>query len=214
MLLAEDVLILLVKRVTSNVPRRGGTQAALAAAVLMELAVAGRLGVDRDGAGRLHAFVDDHTPFGDPLLDGALTAVYAVDGELVLDAVHAVVPGLYIRLLDRLTMRGMLTFRMGGWWVADRARREHLRHGLAGVLLGHSAPDWGSGALISVLHMLGATSVVVGGPVAGARATTIANGDWPADEVTRAIADDGAEIVLSWTSEGGGPTATVPTWGG
>ena len=214
MLLAEDVLILLVKRASGNVPRRGGTQAALAAAVLMELAGAGRLGVDRDGAGRLHAFVDDHTPFGDPLLDSALAAVHSVDGELVLDAVHAVVPGLYIWLLNRLTERGMLTFRLGGWWVADRTRREHLRHWLAGVLHGPSAPDWGSGALISVLHMLGATSLVVGGSVAGARATAIANGDWPANEVTSAIAEDCADIVLSWTSQGGGPTATAPTWRG
>lgn len=84
MLLAEDLLILLVKRATVDPPRRGGTQAALAAAVLLEFAMAGRLGVDRDGAGRLHVFVDDHTPFGDPLLDGALAAVSAVDGALVL----------------------------------------------------------------------------------------------------------------------------------
>jgi len=160
-LLAEDLLILLVKRATGDPPRRGGTQALLAAAVLMELAMAGRLGVDRDGAGRLHVFVE----------------------------------------------RGVLTARsrMGIWRVADRARREHLRGWLAGVLLGRTAPDRGSAALISLLHMVYATSVVVGGSVAVARATAITDGDWPAGEVTEAIAEDCADIVNRWTSEGGGP---------
>jgi hypothetical protein len=96
-LLAEDLLILLTKRMNVDPPRRGGTQAVLAAALLLELAKNGRLGVDWDGARRLHVFV------------------------------------------------------------------------------------------------------------------AVADGEWPADETTKAIADDCANIVRHWTSGSGGTTATTPT---
>ncbi|MBB4907436.1 hypothetical protein [Actinophytocola algeriensis] len=59
--------------------------------------------------------------------------------------------------------------------------------------------------------MVYATSVVVSGPSATARATAVADGDWPADETTKAIADDCADIVHHWTSGSGGTTATTPT---
>lgn len=210
-LLAEDLLILLAKRVNVDPPRRGGTQAALAAALLLELAKAGRLGVDWDGARRLHVFADDHSPSGDDLFDSALAAVAAADGGLVVDVVRAVVPGLHVRVLDRLAARGVLTARsrMGIWRLADRTRRDHLRAWLSDVLLDRTAPDWGSGALISLLHMVSATSVVVSGRPAAARATAVADGDWPADETTKAIADDCANIVHHWASGGGGTIATT-----
>lgn len=210
-LLAEDLLILLAKRVNVDPPRRGGTQAVLTAALLLELAKAGRLGVDRDGAGRLHVFVDDAAASGDALLDTALAAVGTVDGALVEDVVRAVVPGLHVRLLDRLAERGVLSARsrLGVWRLADRSRRDHLRTWLADVLLARAAPDWGSGALISLLHMVHATSVVAGGSPAAARATAIADGDWPADETTMAIAEDCADIVLHWTAGSGGTTAST-----
>jgi hypothetical protein len=210
-LLAEDLLILLAKRVNVDPPRLGGTQAALAAALLLELAKAGRLGVDRDGAGRLHVFADNRSLSGDALFDNALAAVAAADGGLVADVVQAVVPGLHVNVLDRLAERGVLTARsrIGIWRLADCTRRDQLRAWLADVLLDRIAPDWGSGALISLLHMVYATSVVVDGRSAAARATAIADGDWPADETTKAIADDCAKIVLHWTSGGGGTITTT-----
>lgn len=200
MLLAEDLLILLVKRATSNLPRREGTQAALATALLLELAAAGRLGVDRDGAGRLHIFVDNHNPTGDPLLDNALTGITTVDGQTALDVVNAIVPGLYVRLLHRLTDRGALIYRLGGWWTADRTRRDHLIFCLADVLSGRTSVDRRSGALIALLDMMSATSVVATTKAARVQATAIANGNWPADDTTRAIAEACADIVWHWGS--------------
>jgi hypothetical protein len=76
------------------------------------------------------------------------------------------------------------------------------------VLFGRAEPDWGSGALITLLDMVSATSVVVGGSVAWARARAIADGDWPAGDVTGAIAEDCAEIVLAWMVDG---AVVVPT---
>ncbi|MBB4907437.1 hypothetical protein H4W32_007509 [Actinophytocola algeriensis] len=97
----------------------------LAAALLLELAKAGRLGVDWDGARRLHVFTDDHSRSGDALFDSALAA----DGALVADVRQALVPGLHVRLMDRLAQRGVLTARsrIGIWRLADRTRRDHLR---------------------------------------------------------------------------------------
>jgi hypothetical protein len=208
-LLAEDLLVLLVGRSATIVARFGGTQAALASALLMELAVADRLGIDRDGTGRLHIFVDDLTPLGDPLVDAALAEVATVDGETTYEVVRALVPGLYVHVLDRLVARGVLARRaLGGWRLVHSSRRDFLRAWLGDVLDGQVEPDWNSGALISLLDMLSAVKLIRTGSAAAERASVLAHGGWPAGEVTQAIATDCLDIVATWTSIGNG----LSTW--
>jgi hypothetical protein len=204
MLLAEDLLVLLVKSATTARLRHSETKPVLAAALLMELATAGRLGTDWDGGGRLHLFVDDQSPLGDPELDAALALVARMDGETLLDVVLALVPDLHVRLLNRLVARGWLAGRpfLGGWRVADQSRRGYLHAWLNGVLRGVIPVDWGSGALITLLGLANATSLLTSDPALVARASAIAAGDWPAGTAAAAIAGTCADIVRYWLTHG------------
>lgn len=192
MLLAEDLLVLLVPTAAGELPRRSGTQAALAAALLVELAGAGRLAVSDDAT---TVTVLDPTPLGDEVLDAALAA--AEEPAEIGEMIDRLTPGLYVRLLDRLASRGLLTrstrlltfgvVSKHVWQVADHGRREHLRSWLAAVVLGHAPLDQWSGVLISLLDTLDATDELGLGKGHGLRIAEIAESGWTADEVTKAI---------------------------
>jgi len=194
MLLAEDLLVLLVPTAVGELPRRRGTQAALGAAVLVELAGAGRLAVSHDDSA---VTVVDPEPLGDEVLDAALAA--APESTEIGQLIGLVVPGLYVRLLDRLVSRGLLmrstrpvTFGVASkhvWQVADHGRREELRSWLGGVVAGHTPLDQWSRALIGLLDALDALGELGLGTGYGQRIAEIVEGDWAADEVTKAVTD-------------------------
>lgn len=207
MLLAEDLLVLLVPTVVGELPRRAGTQAALAAAVLVELAGTGRLAVSDDDDDLVVVTVVDPTPLGDEILDAALAAA---PGE-VSDLIEALMPGLYVRLLDRLASRGLLvrstrplTFGVVSkhvWQVADHEHREMLRRWLGGVVFGHTPPDQWSGVLLGMLDALNAIDELGVGndPAVYDRISQLADGGWAGTEVTRAIAEASRRAMASKT---------------
>lgn len=214
MLLAEDLLVLLVPTAVGELPRKGGTQAALGAALLVELAGAGRLAISHhvdDDDDFTTVTVVDPTPLGEEILDVALAIVAAEAPAEVEQLIGLVVPGLYVRLLDRLVSRGLLvrttrplTFGVVSkhvWQVADHGRREWLRNWLAGVVLGHLAPDQWSVVLIGMLDALDATDELgVGNDKAvHGRITEITEGGWAGNEVTRAISEAGLRALAGKT---------------
>lgn len=193
MLLAEDLVVLLVATSSGDLPRHSGTQSALAAALLVELAESRRVTIVDDDVVRT-----DTTTTDDPILDAALAAL--AERQPVTDAVAAIVPDLYVRLLDRLVERGILAPKARNlvplaprhiWRVADTTRRDHLRVWLAGVLSGHSAADQWSAALISLLHALNLVDVVTDGTAAFERAEEISRSGWAAAAVIHPIIDRG-----------------------
>lgn len=187
MVLAEELLLLLVGKACGELPRRGGTQLTLAAAVLVEVAANGRLAIDPPNVS-----IRNDTPLGDPILDAVR------EPGTVADLLNATAPGLYRRLLDRLTDQGVLT-RSTRWWTlgllsrtvwrpADPALRDDLRESVRTVLRGRSEPDVRTGALITLLYAMEALEKTLGrlSDEEMDRAEEIAAGDW-ADEVTKAI---------------------------
>jgi hypothetical protein len=214
MLLAEDLLVLLVPTTVGELPRRSGTQAALAAALLVELAGAGRLAVEQhvdDEDDFAMVTVADPTPLGEEILDGALAIVAAEAPAEVEQLIGLLVPGLYVRLLDRLVARGLLarttrplTFGVASkhvWRVADHGRREWLRRWLCGVAFGQIALDQWSGVLIGLLGALDAIDEVGVGndKAARGRITEIAEGGWAGDEISKAINEAGLRALAGKT---------------
>jgi len=184
--------VLLVSKSSGELPRRSGTQSALAAAVLVELVECGRVVLDDQGLVHVVAAA----PVGDPVLDPALAVL--VERQPVVDAVAGIMPGLYVWLLDRLVARGILAPRarnvvpLGAkyvWRVVDTAPRERLRGWLADVLAGNAALNQWSAALISLLHAVNAVDVVVKGPDAFRRADEISRSGWAASAVVHPLID-------------------------
>jgi hypothetical protein len=197
-LIAEELLLLIVGRGCGELPRREGTQTALAAAVLVEVAASGRLAVDP-----LDVTIADDTPLDDPILDAVREP--GTVSELLR------IPGLYRRLLDRLTEQGVLTTTTR-WWTlglasktvwrpADPTLRDELKEPLKAVLGGLSEPDVRTGTLIALLHAMDVLHTVLDRPgdEAMERAEEIADGDWPADEVTKAIIEANKVDGGQWT---------------
>lgn len=159
MRIAEDLLLLLMNRQSGELPKRKSTHIALAAAVLIE---------------------------------AATDKVREPD-----DLINATVPRLYRRLLDQLTEQGVLTQTTRWWSVTSRtvwrptdpARRNEVITELTTVLFGRTAPDQRTGALITLVTALGVLDDLLDGhsEEATRRAEEISAGDWPADEMTKAI---------------------------
>jgi hypothetical protein len=107
--LAEEIVLLALDDETGRPVGRTGMapDRALAGALLMQLALAGRVDTDRD-----RLFVVDATPTGDPPLDAALARLLAPDAPA--DARGAIpvlardAPAARAVILDRLVARGIL----------------------------------------------------------------------------------------------------------
>jgi len=208
-LLAEDLLLLLLDDETGK-PVRESTRLdrALAGAVLLELALAGRV-----------APADESRPGGplqvrtgpapdDPVLVDALARL----GDRPVRAPRAVeklVRGLRPRLLDRLVQAGTLTetratvlglFPVRRWPTARPEREAEVRAGLVRVLVDGAEPDQRSAALISMLVAIDAVARVV--PVDDRRALVrrareVAQGEWAGVAVRKAVDAVNAGLVAA-----------------
>lgn len=197
-MIAEELLLLVVGKACGELPRRQGTQTALAAAVLIEVAASGRLAIDPPDV-----TIQDDTPLDDPILDAVR------EPGTLQDLLNA--PGLYRRLLDRLTEQGVLTKSTRRWTLglmsrtvwrpADPTLRDDLKESLTAVLVKGSEPDVRTGALISLLCAMEVLDKVLDSlsDEALERAEEIADGDWPADEVTKAIIEASKGTDSQWT---------------
>lgn len=180
MLLAEELLLLLTRKALRKTPPGFGTPAALAAAVLVELAETEQLTLTGD-------HVAFHHGDGHPLAP-------ALDGAPVEETVMRTGYGLYPVLLGRLTDQGVLTrgSRLGlpMWRLADAPRRDALLAELAAVLVEDVPPTTRTGALIGLAHALKVVRDLVPGmrPAGLFRAAWLARESWPVREFTRTVA--------------------------
>ncbi|MGW7684496.1 GOLPH3/VPS74 family protein [Kribbella sp. NPDC054772] len=204
MLIAEDLLLLLYDDETGK-PIAGspGLDYALAGAVLIELTLGRKL--DITSQGRLQVL--DDGPTGDPILDERLAFVVNKPGKKPKDQVGALSKRLRDQLLTRLAERGVLEADKGKVlglfpvtrWPAKDARHEvEVRAKLESVLKVGTAPDERTGALIALLSALNVVPRVVTDAVdkraLKRRAKEIAESDWAADAVKKAVTEMQAAI--------------------
>ena len=194
MLLAEELLLLLVPDEARPRPARRGTNAALAAAMLVELVEDGKADVD-DG----WVTVRNAHPLAD-LGDGP-----------VADALSGF--GHYRRVLDRLTERGVLTrhreWFVPVWRLADRQRRDALHAEVSGALAGGTAVTTRTGTLIALVYALATVQRLFPGPGVRKRARSVALATWPASELVEAVTA-AANARPDWSPGGGGASTDMP----
>jgi len=201
-LLAEDLLLLLLDDVSGK--RTTDTTRldyALGGALLLELAMAGRLDVtEKQGwLGRERVEVLDATPTGDDLLDDALTRLCTAKGRDPQSAVTSLSKHLRATLLERLAQRGVLrresdrilgVFPRDRWPLKDATRETQLRGRLHDVLVVGLAPDPNTSALIALLSAIDQAHKVVDAPDRKAvkhRAKAISDDEWAGAAVRKAV---------------------------
>lgn len=213
MLIAEDLLLLLYDD-ESGKPITGapGLDYALAGAVLIELTVLGKLDVAGDGEevkrGRLKVL--DASPTGDAILDERLAYVAGKPGKRPKDQIGRLSKKLRDQLLARLAERGVLKADEGKVlglfpvtrWPANDARHEaEMRAKLDSVLKVDATPDERTGALIALLSALNVVPKVVTDAVdkkaLKQRAKEIAESDWAADAVKKAVTEMQAAVTTA-----------------
>ena len=204
-LLAEDLLLLVLDDETGAQTLDGTrTDLALGGALLLELALAGRVALTRDGPwwAREQVGVTDPAPLGDALLDEALVTV-AEKPRGSQELVGRLGKGVRARLLERLQARGVLErrsdtvlglFPRTRWPTADSRHEEQVRARLRDVLLVGLAPDQRTGALTALLVAVDKAHAVLPGlsreerRAVKVRARAVAEGAWAAEAVSAAVA--------------------------
>lgn len=213
MLIAEDLLLLLYDDETGK-PITGspGLDYALAGAVLIELTLLGKLDITGPGdpgkAGRLK-IVDD-LPTGDAILDERLAYVAGKPGKRPKDQVGRLSKHLRDQLLARLDERGVLQaaegkmlglFPMTRWPAKDARHEAEVRAALDSALRVGTTPDQRVGALIALLSALNVVPKVVTDAVDKRalkdRAKQLAESDWAADAVKRAVSEMQAAVTTA-----------------
>ena len=161
---AEALCLLLLDREAGRLPpaRRRAVRYALAGSVLVDLALADRLG---NGAGPLHP--TDPTPLGDDLLDPLLARIHAApNGRGIagwVEETAARADGIRKTALGRLVARGVLAVESNGrlgvfgarrFSVVDDADRD-IRGRLAGALADGGDPAPRDVALVRLVDACG-----------------------------------------------------------
>ena len=201
-LIAEDLLLLVTDDSTGK-SIVGSTELdhALAGGVLLELALSGRVDVERGrrfGRGD-RVVVADTSPTGDSVLDDALSRITEKPRKPE-SVVGALRKGLRTRLYERLADQGILRMEQGRvlglfpstrWPAVDSAHERQLRQALEDALVVGIEPQPRVAAVVSLLHAIKAVPKVVGSrenkKVVQARAKAIAEGAWAATAVRKAV---------------------------
>jgi hypothetical protein len=213
MLIAEDLLLLLYDD-ESGKPLAGspGLDYALAGAVVVELTLLGKVDISSEGEdvkpGRLKVL--DASPTGDPLLDERLAMLADKAGKKPKDVMGKLSKKLRDPLLRRLAERGILEesegkvlglFPVTRWPAKDAQHEGDVRAALENVLKLGTRPDERTGALIALLSALDVVPKVVTDAVdrkaLKRRAKEIAESDWAAAAVRRAVQDMQAAVTAS-----------------
>jgi hypothetical protein len=163
--LPEEILLLMLDDATGQMVDGADHVAdlALAAAVLMDLALRGRIDSDQE-----HLFLADPAPTGDAVLDEALGRIAAVTAPHTsrewIEALSAEAPVMRERLFERLAYLGILrpeglvfTWEGGGRSLGkDRGEEEReVKARLIETLLGDDIPDARDALLIGLADATG-----------------------------------------------------------
>jgi len=210
MLIAEDLLLLAYDDESGTETGALGLDYRLAGALLVELAMDGRVDVAGDAAqgmpqdpARATVVVRDPSPTGHPALDAAL-AVVGERPRRAKDLVEPLSHGVRERLLQALADRGVLRreerkvlaiFPVTRWPAEERAHEEVLRTRLVAVLVDGLTPDPRTAALAALLKGSGLVARLVDKPDrkrAEERVEELAASAWVADGVAAALAAQAA----------------------
>ena len=211
-LIAEDLLLLLVDDATGRfLLDTTRLDRALAGALLLELALAERVGPPAAGQrfGRDVIALVDRRPAGDPLLDAALARLDTPKPPGAARAVSRLVKGTRQALLERLVEAGHVreehrtvlgVFRTSRWPAVRPEHEAEVRRRLQAVLLDGAEPDQRTAALVSLLVAVDAVPKVVAASDRKAlvrRAKAVADGDWAAVAVRKAVDAVNAAVIAA-----------------
>jgi len=220
-LIAEDLLLLLLDDTKGTLAASDKIQPLLGGALLLELALAGRVGVaERTSRWTSAKVAVTGMPPGEPLLDEAMARV-AEKPRTAQDLVNRLGKGTRDVLLDRLAARGLVERRDGKvlvlfphttWPARDARHEESVRALLQGALVQGLTPDARTAALVALLAAIDrAHQVVDRGDVPArtvkARAKDIADGAWAAKAVRDAVVAAQAAITAAVTASVAATTA-------
>lgn len=213
-LIAEELLLICLNDQTGRRSTGSELDPALAAAVLVELALAERItiaGHDEGRRQRGRVRVTFSTPTDDPVLDEALAYLEAHEGKKAADLISPMTwqplsKGLTRRLLTRLAAAGVLTEQHGRalgvfpetrWPTADGRAEAEVRGRLRGALVDGTTPSERTAALVALLHAIGQVTRALPGEdrkLVKARAKALAQGDWAAQAVQQVV--DAVTVVM------------------
>ena len=177
---------------------------ALGGALLLELAIAGRIDViEKQGwLGKERVVVIDPTPMGDVVLDEALSHLRTGKPRAPQSAVTSLSKHLRGTLLERLAARGVVRrasdrilglFPRERWPVQDTTHEQQLRGRLHDVLVLGLAADPRTSALIALLSAIGQAHKVIDTPdgtdrkAVKTRARHISEDAWAGTAVRKAV---------------------------
>ncbi|SDU75173.1 GOLPH3/VPS74 family protein [Jiangella alkaliphila] len=208
LLIVEDFMLLLLDDDSGSPAGAGTLHYSLGGALLVDLALQGRIEIESKGVTVLPG-----PPPDDPLLADALEKI----GEK-RRSTHSLLfvlgQGLSDKVTERLLERGLIRREQRKFlglfrtttWPADDARHEaELRAGLERVLVHGDDPDARTAAIIALLNSINVLYIVVSGPdfpwrVVAKRAYEIQQGDWAGDPATQAVMTTNAGIVAATAS--------------
>ncbi|TDU91648.1 Golgi phosphoprotein 3 GPP34 [Kribbella voronezhensis] len=213
MLIAEDLLLLLYndesgKPITGN----PGLDYSLAGAVLIELTLLGRVDIAVAGEdvkeGRLKVL--DTSSTGDAILDERLAMLAEKSGQKPKNLMSKLSKKLRDQVLARLVERGVLEadkgrvlglFPVTRWPAKDARHEAEVRTALESVLKLGTQPDERTAALIALLNALNVVPKVITDAVdkkaLKRRAKEIAESEWAAEAVRKAVQDMQAAITAA-----------------
>lgn len=215
MLIAEDLLLLLLDDDTGKVVGDSSKlDTALAGAVLLELARAGRVEVGEPGrwSSTGPIVVVDPAPLGDPVLDAALEEAGAKQDRKPADLISVIQKGLRDTLTERLAERGILRredgkilriFSTTSWPAEDSRHEDAVREELHGVLVTGLTPDARTLALVGLLAALDAAPTALQvtdrdtKKSVTARAEQLREKSWADDAVGKALSDIDAAVMAA-----------------
>ncbi|MFJ7078668.1 GPP34 family phosphoprotein [Streptomyces sp. NPDC098781] len=207
--LGEQLLLLSLDDKSGTAKESAKVAPAISAAVLVELALAGRIDVTDD-----RVTVVDATPLGEPALDTALADIDGTDKarstkdwiiRLGTDAVAGANRGLVEKGLVREEKKKVLgLFPVRRYPEADGSAEAGVRQRLDAVVLRGAAPDERTASLVALLH--GAKLHRLAFPDADAREVrtameSISNGQWSAKAVRDAVraAEEALAVIVAVT---------------
>ncbi|WP_069386016.1 GOLPH3/VPS74 family protein [Cellulosimicrobium cellulans] len=205
LLLVEDLMLLLLDDATGTIKGEGTLHWTLGGAVLMDLALRGRVETDRERT--VHAVPGP--PLGDPLLGDAFERV-AKRPRYVGTVLAEIGPPLRARVLDRLVERGLVRrerSKLLGFIPTTRMPPQDLAHEAAllervrAVLEDGEMPDARTAALVAILSASGTLPqfhpAVGWSNAVASRALRYQNGDWGAAAVGTAVIAQAAAVNVS-----------------
>lgn len=214
-LVVEDLLLLLLDDEKGHIAGEGTLYYTLGGAVLLELALTGRVRVEpkKSAFGSSTIRSVGSIPPTDPILADAF-AVVAKKPRTAQTFTLMLGTNLRTKVTDRLVERGLVRrntkkflglFRSTTWPAQDTQHEAELRERIRAILVDGAEPDPRTGAIIALLDASGQMPLVFKFPGTPARdiakrVKAVSEGVWAAEAVKNAILATNAAIAATTTA--------------